>query len=206
MARKIFAVLVSLLLSQFGPVALAGPEQAQEVVRQTADKVLERVRQDRDRLRQDRQRLHNLVDELIIPHFDFPRMSRWVLGKHWRRADKVQRQRFVSEFRELLIRTYATALLEYSNQTIEYLPVHAKAGAKSVTIRTVVKRPAGASIPIEYKLHQGKTGWKVFDISVDGVSLIATYRSSFASQIRSLGVDGLIEQLAKKNRGGASTT
>ncbi len=206
MLKRIFASLLGLMLLQTAPAVLAGPEEAQQVVRETAEKVLDRVKQEREALRKDRKRLHALVDELIIPHFDFNRMARWVLGKHWRKADKEQRRRFVDEFRELLIRTYATALLEYSDEKIEYLPVRAGAGAKSVTVKTVIKRPAGPPIPINYRLRKGKDGWKVFDISVDGVSLISTYRSSFSSQIAELGVDGLIEQLEKKNRSSESTT
>ena len=193
--------LVLLVLLVLSSVSQAMPaEGAKVLVQTTADKVIARVKDDRDALRQDPERLHHLVDELIIPHFDFQRMSRWVLGKYWRKASKQQQSKFVDEFRSLLVRTYATALLEYSDQTIKYLPVHAKSGARSVTIKTVVEQSSSSKIPINYRMYPGQQGWKVFDVAIDGVSLISTYRNTFAATIKKDGIDGLIASLVKKNQ------
>ncbi len=192
-----FVLLALLIVSSAG---LAMPaEGARALVQTTADKVIDKVKHDRDALRKDPVRLHQLVDELIIPHFDFERMSRWVLGKYWRKANKQQQAQFVDEFRNLLVRTYATALLEYSDQNIKYLPLHAESGAKSVTVKTVIEQSSSSKVPINYRMYPGETGWKVFDVSIDGVSLVSTYRNSFAATIKKSGIDGLIANLVEKN-------
>lgn len=177
------------------------PQDAQTVVKDTSDKVIARVKAEREVLRANPLRLHNLVDELIFPHFDFVRISRWVLGKHWREASPQQKARFIEEFRKLLIRTYAMALLEYADRTIKYLPVHAEPGSKTVTVKTEVEQVGSkaTTVPIYYRMHIKDNGWKVYDVSVDGVSLVSTYRSSFASEIRQSGLDTLIKNLASKN-------
>jgi phospholipid transport system substrate-binding protein len=174
-------------------------DEAQQLVKTTADRVIARIKVERDVLRADPIRLHGLVDELIVPHFDFVRMSQWVLGKHWRGANTEQKSRFVNEFRKLLIRTYATALLEYSDRKIRYLPVHKDSEAKTVTVKTEVEQPGNKTVPINYRMHVKGNSWKVYDVSVDGVSLVSTYRASFASEIRKSGLDGLINSLAAKN-------
>ncbi len=192
--------VVSLVLLVLSSVSLAMPaEGARTLVQTTADKVIAKVKDDRDALRKDPARLHRLVDELIIPHFDFQRMSRWVLGKYWRKASKQQQAQFVDEFRKLLVRTYATALLEYSDQTIKYLPIHAKSGAKSVTVKTVIEQSSSSKVPINYRMYPSKQGWKVFDVAIDGVSLVSTYRNSFAATIKKSGINGLISSLVAKN-------
>lgn len=180
--------------------ALVTPEDAKTLVQSTADKVIERVQSERAVLQSDRSRLYGLVDELIVPHFDFGRIARWVLGKHWRGANTEQRQRFAGEFKKLLVRTYATVLLEYAEQEIRYLPLHAESNAERVTVRTEISKPGGgAPLPVNYRLHAKDDRWKVYDISVDGISLLSTYRSTFASDIQRLGLDGLIGQLAQKD-------
>lgn len=180
-------------------VSGAVPHDPQQLVKDTADSVTARVKAERELLRKDSARLHQLVDELIIPHFDFARMSQWVLGKYWRSSDEAQRARFVDEFQQLLIRTYATALLEYADREIHYLPVRADDQATVVTVRTEVEQPGSSVVPINYRMHIKDNEWKVVDVSVDGVSLVSTYRASFASEIRKSGIDGLIESLETKN-------
>ena len=172
---------------------------AQELVRTTADKVIARVKQDKAALRAEPLKLHALVDELIIPHFDFVRMSQWVLGKHWRAANQNQQTQFVEQFKKLLVRTYATTLLEYSDKEIRYLPLREEADGKTVTVKTEVAQSSGTIVPINYRMHVKDNGWKVYDVSVDGVSLVSTYRSSFNSEIRKCGIEGLIKDLAAKN-------
>jgi phospholipid transport system substrate-binding protein len=178
---------------------MATPSDAKQLVQSTADQVLARVRTERETLRVDRARLYGLVNELIIPHFDFRRISRWVLGKHWRGATPEQKQRFTEEFQKLLTRTYATVLLEYVDQEIRYLPVKAAPSADKVTVRSEITRPgAGVPIPVNYHMHSKDDAWKVYDISVDGVSLLSTYRSSFGPEVRKYGLDGLISRLEAK--------
>jgi len=188
-------VIASLLAS--GPVsALSDPA---EVVRNTTLEVLDRVAKDREHLEQDREALFALVDEIILPNFDFNRMSRWVLGKYWRSASPDQQTQFVEEFKNLLVRTYANALFSYTGEEIDIQPVTAADDAKTVTVKTELVRGGSGSIPINYRMHVNDGRWKVFDVQVDGVSLVSTYRSSFAAEIRSSGIDGLIETLLAKN-------
>jgi len=180
-------------------VAAAATPSPEEVVRSTATDVIERIKVDRDALRANPNRLRELVDQTIVPHFDFPRMAQWVLGKYWNDAAQDVQTKFIDEFKHLLVRTYATALLEYSNQVITYYPAEASASGKMVTVKTEVGQPGTTPIPILYRMHVKDGNWKVFDVAVDGVSLISTYRASFASEIRKGGLDGLIDTLAARN-------
>lgn len=176
----------------------AAPDPA-EVVRTTTDEVLSRVQSERDQLSDDPSKMYSLVSETIFPHFDFGIMSQWVLGKHWTEADDSVRTNFVEQFRRLLVRTYATALLEFSNQEITYPPIEQRGSANTALVKQQVSQPGGGSLPIIYRLHNKTGDWKVFDVSVDGVSLVKTYRASFGSMIKNDGLDGLINSLNAKN-------
>lgn len=197
---KSLLVLAALVLSLLSPSLQAAADEAQQLVIDTSTKVLERLRKDRDRLQANPDLIYPMVEDLVLPHFDFERMSIWVLGKNWRKADRQQQQRFTAEFRTLLVRTYAKALLEYTDQTINYLPFHAEEDANRVTVRTEIAQPGGVNIPLNYSMFLGTNGaWKVYDISVDGVSLVTNYRSSFAGEIRQGGIDKLLLRLAEMN-------
>lgn len=193
-------LLLVLLLGLCQPL-LAAEHPAQQLVMDTTGKVLERLRIEHDRLQADNSRIYPLVEELILPHFDFQKMSIWVLGKNWRRATPVQKQTFTREFQILLVRTYATALLQYSDQQVEYLPFHAGEGDKRVTVRTDIVQKGGQNIPVNYSMYLNHAGqWKVYDITIDGVSLVTNYRSTFAAEIHQGGIDKLLANLAAKNR------
>lgn len=171
----------------------------QQLVQDTSDRILGRIQSERKQIDNDPGHLYLLIDELLLPHIDFEKMSRWVLGKYWRTANPEQRRRFVEEFRNLVVRTYSTALLEYSDQSIRYLPMRSTPDATEVTVRTEIENGRGANIPINYDLYLNDQQWLVQDVSIDGVSLVSNYRSNFASQIRRSGVDGLLEELAQRN-------
>ncbi|GBE10705.1 putative phospholipid-binding protein MlaC precursor [bacterium BMS3Bbin12] len=170
------------------------------MVKRTGDELLARLRKDHAQLKAHPDRIYGLVSDLLLPHFDFTTMSRWVLGRYWRTATPAQRKQFVNEFRTVLVRTYATALLEYRNQRIRYLPFHGDVASGDVTVRTVVLQPGGRGIPIDYRLDRRDGRWMIYDVSVDGVSLVMTYRGSFASEIRRIGMDGLLNKLRRRNR------
>ena len=166
----------------------------------TAEEVLARVTSEREELDANPGRIYGLVDDVVIPHFDFVSMSKWVLGKKsWRGASESQRQEFIDEFRTLLVRTYAKALLEYANQEIEYLPEESNPNSNLVVIKTKIPQAGTSPVPIDYRMHVSGGEWKVVDIVVDGVSLILTYRGSFASEIRKNGLDALISKLSQRN-------
>lgn len=198
--KSFFAAAVVALMLLASPPLQATTEEAQQLVIDTSTRVLERLRQDREKLQANPGLIYPLVEDLVLPHFDFERMSIWVLGKNWRKADRQQQQEFIEAFRTLLVRTYAKALLEYTDQSLNYLPFHAEEDAKRVTVRTEVTQPGGVNIPINYSMFLNQKGeWKVYDISVDGVSLVTNYRSSFASEIRQGGIDKLLARLAEMN-------
>jgi phospholipid transport system substrate-binding protein len=127
-------------------------------------------------------------------------MSQWVLGANWRRATAEQRDRFLTEFRDLLVNTYGYALLRYDNEQIQYLPSHGDPASGLVIVRTQIRQADGESIPVNYRLYHKHGEWKVFDLSIDGVSLISNYRNSFAEQIEQVGMDGLIKRLEQHNQ------
>jgi len=179
-----------------GVLAVPTPE---DVVRDTTDTVLARVRAERAALAADTRKLYGLVDEVIIPHFDFEGSSRLVLGRHWRTADDASRARFTEAFKELMVRTYANALLQYVDETVAYKS--SQRAGDSVVVRTEIVKPGGQSIPVNYRMHMKNGEWKCYDVFVDGISLVVTYRESFASQISRSGLPDLISQLESKNQG-----
>jgi len=195
--KKVMWVLLGLLFVASG---LQAAEPPQQLVEKTAQKVLDRLKQDREKIKTDPSFIHGLVDEYVLPHFDFERMSMWVLGKHWRTANAAQRERFVGEFRMLLVRTYATSLAEFTDQKLSYLPMRGSEAEGDVTVRSEVEQPGGFPIPINYKLHKKGDVWKVYDVTIDDISLIANYRTSFNREIREMGLDKLIKTLADRNQ------
>ena len=197
--KRFALVCAAALLSGFVGLASAA-EDAQQVVQSTTSAVIDRVKSEKDALRADPAKMYGLVSEMIFPHFDFNIMSQWVLGEHWKTSDATQRTEFVEQFRRLLVRTYATALLEYSDQTIDYPPNAASSNPKTSVVKQDIKQPGGSILPVVYRLHNKTGDWKVFDVSVDGVSLVKTYKSSFAQIIAEGGIPKLIDNLREKNK------
>lgn len=198
--KRFLRVSSILLLLVWTTGATAAAADAAEVVRTTTDKVLARIQSEKSELRTDPAKMYRLVSEMIFPHFDFGIMSQWVLGEHWTGADDGTRENFVEEFRKLLVRTYATALLEFSDQEITYPPIEQRGKANTALVKQQISAPGSESIPIIYRLHNKSGDWKVFDVSVDGVSLVKTYRASFGSMIKNGGLPGLIDSLSSKNQ------
>jgi len=179
----------------------AATESPKELIEDTAQRLIDELNQNRAALEQDRSQLYGMVEEIILPHMDFQIIARWVLGKYWRRATPEQRQRFTEEFRELLVTTYASAILEYSGEKYEFLPMPDVGNADEATVRAEFYPNNKPPIPVSYSLHRRKGDWKVYDVTVDGISLVTNYRSSFSTQIRDQGLDALIEDIAKRNEG-----
>jgi len=171
----------------------------EEIVRQTSDQMLAELADRKQELQASPGKIYDLVEHIVLPRFDFQRMSQLVLGKYWPRANDGEKDAFVRAFRQLLVRTYATALLNYSGQEIIYLPSHQTADSQEVTVNTQVQASGALPIPIDYRLYLNGAEWKVFDVSIDGISLVSNYRSSFASQIRRYKLSGLIEKLEQRN-------
>lgn len=184
----------------FTNVAMANIDMAPDVlVKQTADDVLAIVKNDKDIQAGNQQKLFAVVEEKIIPNFDFDRVCRMVLGKNWKSASPEQQALFQKEFRSLLLRTYASALGKYRDQVIEYRPMQTDASEKNVTVKTQIIQKGGQPIAVDYSLVKGPAGWKVYDITIENVSLVTNYRSQFSSEIRQNGLDSLNKKLADKN-------
>jgi phospholipid transport system substrate-binding protein len=178
---------------------LASAAGAREVVQTTADTVIERINADRTRLQSDSSALYGLVEQVVVPNFDFHRMSAWVLGKNWRGATDDEKTAFTEQFRVLLVRTYAKALLEYTNQPIQILGETTEPDGRTVTVRTQIVQKDAQPADITYRMAQKEGEWKVVDVLVGGVSLVATYRGEFSAKVRESGVSGLIATLSARN-------
>jgi len=178
----------------------ASDNPAQTLIENTTHEVLKQVQRDREAIRENPEHLYRLVEHIAAPHFDFDYMSSLVLGKHWRTATAGQKARFPAEFRNLLVRTYSTAMHQYSDQTIVFAPAQYVPGNTDVTVHTEIRQSTGAAIPLDYRLHLQGSQWRVYDVIIDGVSLVTTYRGTFASVIRRHGMDGLLNSLAKKTQ------
>ena len=198
--KKMIAFIV-LALALSGSLVGASVRPPQEVVQDTSARMIDALRKNSAALRQDSSRIYELVDQIVLPNFDFELMSRWVLGRAWQQATPDQRRRFAEEFRTLLVRTYAKALLEYSDEDVR-VPPQPPASGSETTVRTEVQPKTGRPIQINYSMHLGNAGWKVYDVTVDGVSLVTNYRSTFASQIRNSGLDAVIADLQQRNAQG----
>lgn len=173
---------------------------AEELVKQTADDVLNTIKNDKDIQAGNQQKIFALAEEKILPNFDFERVCRMVLGKNWKTASPEQQAMFQKEFRSLLLRTYAVALGKYKNQVIEFKPLRAEPDAKNVSVKTQILQPGGQPIAVDYSLVKAEGGWKVYDIVIESVSLVTNYRSQFSNEIRTNGLDSLNKKLAEKNK------
>lgn len=198
--RRLFMLMGVLVVTLLG-VARA-ETQPEEIVRSTADVILAEIKKNREVYTRDYDRLYAMAEEKVLPHFDFRRMSQWVLGRFWKEATPEQRDRFTKEFRDLLVATYSTALLNYKDQQIVYLPVQRKPNDDDVLVKTEVKQGGGQpNIPIHYNFYKNSAGqWKVYDIVIEGVSLVTNYRSVYSTRIREQGMDALISEIATNNR------
>ena len=195
--NKLIALLLCFLSQQ---AVIAAESNPQELIRQTADRVLSQIQANSEQYQQDPAKLYALVDEVVLPHFDFDTMVDLALGSYKSKVNAQQKPLIVNEFRVLLVRTYGKALLEYNDQKIIYLPTEGSAEEGNVMVKTEIEQDGGFPIPLNYSLKTSKQGWKVYDISVDGISLVTNYRSSFARQIKKNGVDGLIKTLHDRNQ------
>ncbi|MBC7787054.1 MAG: ABC transporter substrate-binding protein [Methylophilaceae bacterium] len=196
-----FVQLVATLT--FGLVLnIAQATEAPDVlVKRTSDDVLAIIKQDKDIQAGNTQKIFSLAEEKILPNFNFDTVSRLVLGKNWLRATPPQKAAFQAEFKSLLLRTYATALSKYKNQTIDYKPLKLLPADTVAAVKSQIVQSGAQPIELDYSLEKQADGsWKVFDIVVENVSLVTNYRSQFSNEIRQNGLDSLTKKLADKNK------
>ncbi|MHB1145425.1 MAG: MlaC/ttg2D family ABC transporter substrate-binding protein [Thiobacillus sp.] len=199
-----FFMLLALVVGFNAPVALANNTPPDVLARTTTQEVLTILKQDKELRNGNLNKVYQLVEAKVLPNFDFNRMTQLALGKNWPRATARQKQELVTEFRNLLVRTYSSSLTEFSNQTVEFKPLTLKPGDTDVTVRSEIRQPGGQPIPIDYSMYKTDFGWKVYDVTIDSVSLVTNYRASFANTIRQNGIDGLIKTLATQSARGAA--
>lgn len=178
-----------------------------EVLQGMSDQIIAIVDADPDILN-DKARMRKMADEIVVPNVDFILFSKWVLGKNWRKATPEQREIFIEEFRELMINSYIGSITrdDYQNQTIQYKPVRKSKNPKKVVVEADVEASSGPIVEVQFRMHLADTGWMVYDVVVEGVSLVATHRSTFSSIIRNKGIDGLIAMLEQRNIDKISTS
>jgi phospholipid transport system substrate-binding protein len=199
------ALAALLGLAAAGPAGAAATG-AHDMVKQTADEV-QKVLHDRHKeLEKNPSLIYGVVQQYILPHFDFERMSQLVLGKAWRTASPAERQQFMDEFRLLLVRTYATAMLKYSDQKIDYLPYRGKPDDTQAVVQTEIAQAGTQPIPIDYSLYRQGDDWKVYDVKIDNVSLVVNYRGTFNNEVRNGGVAALIQKLRERNQQASAET
>ncbi len=182
------------------PAALAQGEAPDALLKAVTADVIVLIRQDKDIQAGNPAKVAEVVETRILPLFDFTRMTQLAVARNWRAASTEQQTSLTAEFRTLLVRTYSTALSSYRDQIIEFKPLRMAPGDAEVTVKSVVKQSGMDPLTIDYDMARTAAGWKVYDIKIDGISLITTYRETFSEKVRSEGVDGLIKSLADKNR------
>ncbi len=174
--------------------------EPEALVRQITREVLAELQADKALQAGDKQKAIALAEKKILPHLDFAEATRFVMGRSWSRASPEQKKRLVAEFRSLLVRTYANAFHGYGGQAMEVLPVRMHPEDTEVTVRNKYLRPGAPPLMVDYAMHKTPEGWKIFDVAVEGISMLMVYRAEFAEQLRRAGVDDLIQGLAEKNQ------
>jgi phospholipid transport system substrate-binding protein len=188
------------------PAQAASTAQAQRpdaLVKQISTEVLEAVKADKSIKAGDLQKIMALVDQKVMPHVNFERMTASAVGRYWRQATPEQQKRLQDEFKVLLVRTYSGALSEVKDQVVQVKPMRGSASDPEVVVKTEV-RGQGDPIQLDYRLEKTPDGWKIYDVNVLGVWLVENYRNSFAQEIGANGIDGLVAKLAERNKSAAS--
>ncbi len=193
--------ILALLLAALVPALAAAQETPDALVKRTTDEVLAIIKSDKDMQSGNTSKVVQLAEQKVLPHFDFSRMARLAVGRNWAKANDAQKEAITKEFRTLLVRTYSTSLSQYRNQVIEVKPTKLAAQDKEAVVKTAVIQQGGPQIPIDYAMEKTDAGqWKVYDVVIDGASLVTTYRGTFNDQIQKGGVDGLVKTLQDRNR------
>ena len=198
---RVVALSVSIFL-----LGLIRPSFAQSAVppdvlaKRVTDEVIAILRADPNAYTGNPAKVVELIETKVLPHFNFVRMTQLAVGKNWRQASAQQREALTGHFRTLLVRTYATAFTAYRDQTISYRPLRMRPEDQDVVVRSQIIQQGGPPVGVDYSMEKTANGWKVYDVAIEGVSLVQNYRSTFNSEVQRGGIDGLIGALEAKNR------
>ncbi|MDH3607792.1 MAG: ABC transporter substrate-binding protein [Gammaproteobacteria bacterium] len=204
---RFFVTIVVMFAVVLGSYAFAiDDRQPEQIVEDASSKILKTINEENDRLREDPTLINGLINETVIPIIDLDSMGKLILGKYWKRASEAQRTSFVAEFKDMLIRTYAKSLVDYGHAKVNVLPARDKEQGKYYTVQSELDVGSGkAPLQVAYIFRKNKqTEWKVFDLAVDGLSLVKNFRTSFSQEIRETSLDALIARLANTNKSGAT--
>jgi phospholipid transport system substrate-binding protein len=193
---------LALIAALAAPPSLAQDTAPDVLLKSVTVEVIAIIRQDKDIQAGNPVKVAAVVETKILPLFDFTRMTQLAVARNWRMATSEQKKTLTTEFKTLLVRTYSTALSSYRDQVIDFKPLRAATGDTEVMVKSVMKQPGTEPLTMDYAMEKFAAGWKVYDIKIDGISLITTYRDSFAGKVREGGVEGLIKSLTDKNRQG----
>jgi phospholipid transport system substrate-binding protein len=198
MTKTILAILAAVLAA--GAARAQNMTPPDVLVKQVTLETVELIAKDKEIRGGNRAKLIGLINDKVIPHFNFVSMTALAMGQSWNKATPEQKKRVTEEFRTLLVRTYASALAAYSDQKFDFRPLRAKPTDTDVTVNVRVLQQGAQPVPLDYSMEKTPSGWKVYDVMVGGVSLVANYRTEFNNLVRESGVDGLIKNLSAKNR------
>lgn len=188
-----------LFILMFLPLASQATTMPDQLVKENTEKILGMLKKNKKAYEKDHNKLFSMVKEVILPHTDFVVMSKWILGRTvWGKATEQQREKFVKEFRSLMVRTYSVALLKYTNEKVIFHPFKHKEGSRRATVFTEVKRSGGGeNVPVVYSFYYKKNnGWKIIDVKIGGISMVTNYRTEYDIRIKRIGLDGLIKSMA----------
>ena len=209
MQRRVLPVFMLLgLLWYVGAAASTDPApSARELVIATSEEFIEALQTNKDAIKQDANVAYRLAEDTVIPHLDFMRITRWVLGKHWLNASAAQREQLTREFRTLLTHSYVTAMVTYADQilqhadNVQFPPGRSRQDGDKAVVAMLIELEGGKQVTVQYQMHLSDMAWKIYDVQIEGISLALTYRSTFSQEIAQAGIDGLIASLAARNRG-----
>ncbi len=197
---RFFARINALALMAFMAGASAQALAPEQLVQKITEEVLTAIKSDKQLAAGDKQKAMQLAEQKVLPYIDFDEATRLAVGRAWSQANPEQRKKLVSEFRNMLVRTYSNAIEGYQGQTLKILPSRGKQeGKEEATVRAQFVRAGGPPLPMEFQMRKSGEGWKIYDIAVEGISLVLTYRSEFDSVVKQEGIDGLIKRLSQKN-------
>lgn len=199
MSKYLFSFVLAACFAAV-PVRAAEMVAPDVLAKSVTDEVLAVIRADKDIQSGNQKKLLDLVEAKVLPHFDFEHMARLAMGKNWRQASAAQQKELTNVFRTLLVRTYTAAFTQYKNQTVEYRPLRMAPDETDVVVKSLVRQPSGRPIAVDYGMEKTARGWMVYNVKIEGVSLVENYRNTFNTEIERSGVDGLIKSLSNKNR------
>ena len=196
--KRLLALLSFTLLPAAAPAQDAVPPDA--LVKTVTLEVVDLISKDKEIKSGSRAKLISVIEQKVLPHFNFGAMTALAMGQNWNKASPEQKKQLTEAFKTLLVRTYASALAAYSTQKFDFRPLRAKSTDTDVTVNVRVLQPGAQPVTLDYSMEKTANGWKVYDVMVGGVSLVANYRTEFANTVRASGIDGLIRDLQAKNK------